>query len=170
MTTDDTPKTQFPQTPASPSSADVPTTALTPEEVEAIGLTDTITRPFPVVEGGDGTASPTTATDAWSAPSGSAPSPDASPASNAPRTGPGGTDAVWHGPIAPLDTDAPSGPNPPAIVWGLVLLVVAALLVAVVAGARIDPVTAGIVVLAGLGAALLLVALVPRGRRESSAD
>ena len=50
------------------------------------------------------------------------------------------------------------------------LLVVAALLIAVVAGARIDPVTAGIVVLAGLGVALLVVALVPRGHRERPTD
>lgn len=165
MTTDDTPTTQLSRTPASPSSADVPTTALTPEEVEAIGLTDTMTRPFPVV-GEDSSAPPASA---WSAPGASGTSPDGADAERT-RSAESAADAVWHGPIAPLDPEAPRGPNPPAIVWGLVLLVVAALLVGVVAGARIDPVTAGIVVLAGLGAALLVVALVPRGHRDRPTD
>lgn len=128
-----------PSTAAPPSDTDLPTTVMTPEATEALGLTDEMTRPLPALE----------------------------------------TDDVWHGPIAPVGSSSPAGtggagepaggastarrgPNTSALMWGLVLLVVGGLLTAVALGLHIDPVTALIVLLVGLGAVLLIVALVPR--------
>ncbi|WP_168709490.1 hypothetical protein [Actinomyces procaprae] len=51
--------------------------------------------------------------------------------------------------------------------WGLILLVLGGLLIAVAAGVRIDLVTAAIVLLAGVGVALLIMALLPRRKGEA---
>ena len=52
------------------------------------------------------------------------------------------------------------------LVWGTILLLVGVLLVVVGLGAPIDLVTTGILLLAGIGAGLLIMALLPRRRRS----
>ncbi|WP_158247693.1 hypothetical protein [Actinomyces qiguomingii] len=66
-------------------------------------------------------------------------------------------------PTAPR-TAAPHGVQAGTLVWGLTLLVLGGLLLAVAMGTRIDLVTAVIVLLAGLGLALLVMALLPHRR------
>ncbi|QHO91529.1 hypothetical protein CWT12_09740 [Actinomyces sp. 432] len=53
------------------------------------------------------------------------------------------------------------------LVWGLVLLVLGGLLLAVSTGVRIDLVTAMIALLAGVGVALLIMALVPQRKADA---
>ena len=96
----------------------------------------------------------------------SAPDPD--------RTGsrPPGGDAVWSSssltPAAPRQ--APRRARPFTLVWGLALLAVGSLLIAISLGTDIDLLTTGVVLLSGLGLALLVLAVLPsRGPRRPGA-
>ena len=95
----------------------------------------------------------------------SAPDPD--------RTGPRppGGDAVWSSSsLAPAPRPAPRRPRPFTLVWGLALLAVGSLLIAISLGTDIDLLTTGVVLLSGLGLALLVLAVLPsRGPRRPGA-
>ena len=95
----------------------------------------------------------------------SAPDPD--------RTGPRppGGDAVWSSSsLTPAPRPAPRRPRPFTLVWGLALLAVGSLLIAISLGMDIDLLTTGVVLLSGLGLALLVLAVLPsRGPRRPGA-
>jgi len=95
----------------------------------------------------------------------SAPDPD--------RTGPRppGGDAVWSSSsLTPAPRPAPRRPRPFTLVWGLALLAVGSLLIATSLGMDIDLLTTGVVLLSGLGLALLVLAVLPsRGPRRPGA-
>lgn len=95
----------------------------------------------------------------------SAPDPD--------RTGPRppGGDAVWSSSsLTPAPRPAPRRPRPFTLVWGLALLAVGSLLIAISLGMDIDLLTTGVVLLSGLGLALLVLAVLPsRGPRRPEA-
>ena len=95
----------------------------------------------------------------------SAPDPD--------RTGPQppGGDAVWSSSsLTPAPRPAPRRPRPFTLVWGLALLAVGSLLIAISLGMDIDLLTTGVVLLSGLGLALLVLAVLPsRGPRRPRA-
>ena len=95
----------------------------------------------------------------------SAPDPD--------RTGPRppGGDAVWSSSsLTPAPRQAPRRARPFTLVWGLALLAVGSLLIAISLGMDIDLLTTGVVLLSGLGLALLVLAILPsRGPRRPGA-
>ena len=95
----------------------------------------------------------------------SAPDPD--------RTGPRppGGDAVWSSSsLTPAPRQAPRRARPFTLVWGLALLAVGSLLIAISLGTDIDLLTTGVVLLSGLGLALLVLAVLPsRGPRRPGA-
>lgn len=57
-----------------------------------------------------------------------------------------------------------SGPRPGTLLWGLILVTIGVVLLATGLGLRIDPVSAAIVLLAAAGAALLVIAVLPKRR------
>lgn len=86
----------------------------------------------------------------------SAPDPD--------RTGPRppGGDAVWSSSsLTPAPRQAPRRARPFTLVWGLALLAVGSLLIAISLGMDIDLLTTGVVLLGGMGLILLVLAIVP---------
>ena len=95
----------------------------------------------------------------------SAPDPD--------RTGPRppASDAVWSSSsLTPAPRQAPRRARPFTLVWGLALLAVGSLLIAISLGTDIDLLTTGVVLLSGLGLALLVLAVLPsRGPRRPGA-
>lgn len=111
----------------------------------------------------------------WQLPAGEPPeSPAAQPPQDLPLTP---ERDVWSAPRK--DTDAqknglnpdsapqsPRGVRASTLVWGLILLVLGGLLLAVAAGVQVDLVTAVIVLLAGIGVALLITALLPHRKAD----
>lgn len=72
-------------------------------------------------------------------------------------------DGVWSArTVAGAGTTEPQGMSPATLVWGTILLLVGVLLVVIGLGVRVDLVTTGIVILAAVGVALLVMALLPR--------
>lgn len=111
----------------------------------------------------------------WQAPfSGSAdPAPGANSANATPyasgAAAPGGQGPVWSAStVAPPANDAPQPQtrSTGTLVWGSILVLLGVLLIAVGLGAHVDLVTTSIVVLAGIGAVLLIMALLPRRSRS----
>ncbi|PHP52624.1 hypothetical protein [Actinomyces ruminis] len=76
------------------------------------------------------------------------------------------TDAQDNGVTSGSAPGAPRGVRAGTLVWGLILLVLGGLLLAVAVGVQVDPVTAVIVLLAGIGVALLVTALLPHRRAD----
>jgi len=78
--------------------------------------------------------------------------------------------------IASTATTAPAGPvystrvRPMTVVWGALLLLIGATLVAWAFGARFDPLIGGSVVLAAAGLALIVSAVVSSVRRARDRD
>ena len=89
------------------------------------------------------------------------------------RTGPRppASDAVWSSSsLTPAPRQAPRRARPFTLVWGLALLAVGSLLIAISLGTDIDLLTTGVVLLSGLGLALLVLAVLPsRGPRRPGA-
>ncbi|MBW3067917.1 hypothetical protein GZ998_00080 [Actinomyces sp. 594] len=120
---------------------------------------------------------PSSSEDTWELPGGKPPESPAQPkdAKDLPVTP---EQDVWSGqrragttpgsapPPAAADA-APRGVRASTLVWGLVLLVLGGLLLAVSTGIRIDLVTAMIALLAGVGVALLIMALVPQRKADA---
>ena len=201
---------------SAPSPADLPTTAMTPEEAEAAtaDMTDVL-GPLTHEEGPaievldaasdeDRSAGTPTAQlspeEGWSAPSAdenltpldplaairsvrpwpgarSADEPDraaeeaassAVPA-GAPNEALRGPHAVWSGSTLTREPDdnqvqRRSAVRPGTLMWGLVLLTIGIVILSMSLGARIDFVTAAVVLLAAAGVSLLLIAVLPRRR------
>ena len=115
---------------------------------------------------------PTTALptdDAVSAEQPFAPASAPDPGRTGPR--PPASDAVWSSSsLTPAPRPAPRRPRPFTLVWGLALLAVGSLLIAISLGTDIDLLTTGVVLLSGLGLALLVLAVLPaRGPRRPGA-
>ena len=89
------------------------------------------------------------------------------------RTGPRppASAAVWSSSsLTPAPRQAPRRARPFTLVWGLALLAVGSLLIAISLGMDIDLLTTGVVLLSGLGLALLVLAVLPsRGPRRPGA-
>ena len=143
MTDDETPTT------ALPTDEEAPTTAL------------------PTDEEAPTTALPTD--DAVSAEQPFAPASAPDPGRTGPR--PPASDAVWSSSsLTPAPRQAPRRARPFTLVWGLALLAVGSLLIAISLGTDIDLLTTGVVLLSGLGLALLVLAVLPsRGPRRPGA-
>ncbi|WP_167148735.1 hypothetical protein [Actinomyces sp. ZJ308] len=160
LSTGEAPDDSVPDAP----SADAETT-----ETEAMAVTDTITSPASSsASNQDGFS---TAFDA--APFGQdgrngrsrSASADSAPASSAP-------DSVWSaGTVAGKDQQpqAPSDIRGSTLLWGAFLLLVGGLLIAAGLGLRFDFTTTAIVCLAGLGALLVVAALIPKRRHSTKA-
>ena len=78
-------------------------------------------------------------------------------------------EVVWSGSSLARGPEAEeparrSGPRPGTLLWGLILVTIGVVLLATGLGLRIDPVSAAIVLLAAAGAALLVIAVLPRHR------
>ena len=135
---------------------ETPTTALPTDEAAP-------TTALPTDETAPTTAPPTD--DAVSAEQPFAPDPD--------RTGPRPptSGAVWSSSsLTPAPRQAPRRARPFTLVWGLALLAVGSLLIAISLGTDIDLLTTGVVLLSGLGLALLVLAVLPsRGPRRPGA-
>ncbi|MDO4900301.1 hypothetical protein [Actinomyces sp.] len=112
--------------------------------------------------------------DTWELPGGK---PPESPARELPGEMPSAAPErdVWSGPRRPAGPNAaaatsaphaPQGVRASTLVWGLFLLVLGGLLLAVALGARIDLITAVILLLSGVGVALLVMALLPRRKPD----
>ena len=143
MTDDETPTTALPTDEAAPTTA-LPTDETAPTTAPPTDDAVSAEQPF--------------------APD-SAPDPD--------RTGPRppASDAVWSSSsLTPAPRQAPRRPRPFTLVWGLALLAVGSLLIAISLGMDIDLLTTGVVLLSGLGLALLVLAILPsRGPRRPGA-
>lgn len=107
--------------------------------------------------------------DAFSAEQPSAPASAPGPDRTGPR--PPGGDAVWSSSsLTPAPEQAPRRLRPFTLAWGLALLAAGGLLIAISLGADIDLLTTGVVLLSGLGLALLVLAVLPsRGPRRPGA-
>ncbi|SHE24855.1 hypothetical protein [Actinomyces glycerinitolerans] len=77
-----------------------------------------------------------------------------------------GAEAQKNGANTASAPAAPRGVRASTLVWGLILLVLGGLLLAVAVGVKVDPVTALIVLLAGIGVALLIIALLPHRKAD----
>ena len=78
-------------------------------------------------------------------------------------------EVVWSGSSLARGPEAEeparrSGPRPGTLLWGLILVTIGVVLLATGLGLRIDPVSAAIVLLAAAGAALLVIAVLPKRR------
>lgn len=81
-------------------------------------------------------------------------------------------DTVWTASGLESASQEPAGRRTvrtATVTWGLILAFLGGLLVAIGLGARIDLVVTGIILLAGLGVALLILALLPRRSRPDPA-
>ena len=139
---------------------ETPTTALPTDE-------ETPTTALPTDEEAPTTALPTD--DAVSAEQPFAPASAPDPGRTGPR--PPASDAVWSSSsLTPAPRQAPRRARPFTLVWGLALLAVGSLLIAISLGTDIDLLTTGVVLLSGLGLALLVLAVLPsRGPRRPGA-
>ena len=128
---------------------------------------ETPTTALPTDEEAPTTALPTD--DAVSAEQPFAPASAPDPGRTGPR--PPASDAVWSSSsLTPAPRPAPRRPRPFTLVWGLALLAVGSLLIAISLGTDIDLLTTGVVLLSGLGLALLVLAVLPsRGPRRPGA-
>lgn len=90
-------------------------------------------------------------------------SPTGSPVSSAGSP----AETVWSAKTVQRDASAPARGRvrTSTLMWGLVLLALGGLLIAIGLGARIDLVSAFIVIVGGLGFLLLILALVPKRSR-----
>ena len=106
------------------------------------------------------TAAPPSDDDILSAPQPAAPAGAPDPDRTGPR--PPANGAVWSSSfLAPAPAPAPRRPRPFTLVWGLALLAVGGLLIAIGLGTDIDLLTTGVVLLGGMGLILLVLAIVP---------
>lgn len=128
---------------------------------------ETPTTALPTDEEAPTTALPTD--DAVSAEQPFAPASAPNPGRTGPR--PPASDAVWSSSsLTPAPRQAPRRARPFTLVWGLALLAVGSLLIAISLGTDIDLLTTGVVLLSGLGLALLVLAVLPsRGPRRPGA-
>ncbi len=128
---------------------------------------ETPTTALPTDEEAPTTALPTD--DAVSAEQPFAPASAPDPGRTGPR--PPASDAVWSSSsLTPAPRQAPRRARPFTLVWGLALLAVGSLLIAISLGTDIDLLTTGVVLLSGLGLALLVLAVLPsRGPRRPGA-
>ena len=128
---------------------------------------ETPTTALPTDETAPTTALPTD--DAVSAEQPFAPASAPDPGRTGPR--PPASDAVWSSSsLTPAPRQAPRRARPFTLVWGLALLAVGSLLIAISLGTDIDLLTTGVVLLSGLGLALLVLAVLPsRGPRRPGA-
>ena len=128
---------------------------------------ETPTTALPTDEEALTTALPTD--DAVSAEQPFAPASAPDPGRTGPR--PPASDAVWSSSsLTPAPRQAPRRARPFTLVWGLALLAVGSLLIAISLGTDIDLLTTGVVLLSGLGLALLVLAVLPsRGPRRPGA-
>lgn len=128
---------------------------------------ETPTTTLPTDETAPTTALPTD--DAVSAEQPFAPASAPDPGRTGPR--PPASDAVWSSSsLTPAPRQAPRRARPFTLVWGLALLAVGSLLIAISLGTDIDLLTTGVVLLSGLGLALLVLAVLPsRGPRRPGA-
>ena len=128
---------------------------------------ETPTTALPTDEEAPTTALPTD--DAVSAEQPFAPASAPDPGRTGPR--PPASDAVWSSSsLTPAPRQAPRRARPFTLVWGLALLAVGSLLIATSLGMDIDLLTTGVVLLSGLGLALLVLAVLPsRGPRRPGA-
>ena len=128
---------------------------------------ETPTTALPTDETAPTTALPTD--DAVSAEPPFAPASAPDPGRTGPR--PPASDAVWSSSsLTPAPRQAPRRARPFTLVWGLALLAVGSLLIAISLGTDIDLLTTGVVLLSGLGLALLVLAVLPsRGPRRPGA-
>lgn len=128
---------------------------------------ETPTTALPTDEEAPTTALPTD--DAVSAEQPFAPASAPDPGRTGPR--PPASDAVWSSSsLTPAPRQAPRRARPFTLVWGLALLAVGSLLIAISLGTDIDLLTTGVVLLSGLGLALLVLAILPsRGPRRPGA-
>lgn len=128
---------------------------------------ETPTTALPTDEEAPTTALPTD--DAVSAEQPFAPASAQDPGRTGPR--PPASDAVWSSSsLTPAPRQAPRRARPFTLVWGLALLAVGSLLIAISLGTDIDLLTTGVVLLSGLGLALLVLAVLPsRGPRRPGA-
>ena len=128
---------------------------------------ETPTTTLPTDEAAPTTALPTD--DAVSAEQPFAPASAPDPGRTGPR--PPASDAVWSSSsLTPAPRQAPRRARPFTLVWGLALLAVGSLLIAISLGTDIDLLTTGVVLLSGLGLALLVLAVLPsRGPRRPGA-
>nr|WP_300337454.1 hypothetical protein [Actinomyces sp.] len=187
---------------SAPSPADLPTTAMSPEEAEAAAeksaqATEVLPGPAPTEALPTAAATEQHPQAGWSAPAAAddlaptdpleairstrpwpgARSAEEAEAHSAPGAeqarslgaDPHDSEAVWSGSSLARGPEAEeparrSGPRPGTLVWGLVLVTIGVVLAATGLGVRIDPVSAAIILLAGAGAALLIIALLPRRR------
>ncbi|ACQ81280.1 hypothetical protein Bcav_3036 [Beutenbergia cavernae DSM 12333] len=120
--------------------------------------------PEPEPEAGSEPIFPTTPTPveptAWDVP----PTGEATPSTPPVRDEP----VVITPPVAPVLRSR--GPRPGTVVWGLVIMAVGIVLIAIASGARIDLQLTFIVLLTGAGLALLIGALLAGRRRGASRD
>ena len=128
---------------------------------------ETPTTALPTDEEAPTTALPTD--DAVSAEQPFAPASAPDPGRTGPR--PPASDAVWSSSsLTPAPRQAPRRARPFTLVWGLALLAVGSLLIAISLGTDIDLLTTGVILLSGLGLALLVLAVLPsRGPRRPGA-
>lgn len=91
------------------------------------------------------------------------------PTTRSPASAP--SPGVWNAESLAAASPAPAQARgrTTTMIWGAFLIAVGAVCLAIGAGLAIDPVMAGIIILAGLGVLLLVAALVPRRRRAPAA-
>ena len=125
------------------------------------------TRPFPAAGDTQPLTSPVTQPVTMPLPASAEAGADTASAGSAPASS--ASSPVWSaGTVS--DRDRPQAPQDikgSTLLWGAFLLLVGGLLIAAGLGLRFDFTTTAIACLAGLGALLVVAALIPKGRRST---